>query len=367
MDRYAISFLEKILRIYSPSRRELNISNFIADTMEKEFGFQKVNIDGAYNVTGEIGNGRPRILLAGHMDTVPGRLPVRIDGDRIHGRGAADAKSSLAGMLIAGSRSSNDLQGTIIAAAVSDEEGSGQGIRELIKRGVDADYVIFGEPSGVDNITIGYKGRVAFNLRCKTASVHASAPWMSVNAIEKAFEVWGTIQDYIKKNENEHDRYHSISGCLTKVRGGTSHNVLPSECELTVDIRVPPHLSSSMVLDEIGAVINKYRTDVSFPDLELEVSDQTEPFQTDKNSTLIRALVVSILQVRKKRPMLLYKTGTGDMNLLGPALNSPVITYGPGNPHLSHTNKESIEIPEFLQAIEIYSKLVSNLVRMHGK
>jgi LysW-gamma-L-lysine carboxypeptidase len=112
-------------------------------------------------------------------------------------------------------------------------------------------------------------------------------------------------------------------------------------------------------------IIEKYQTDLSFPKIEIEVGDMTEPFETDRNSLLVKALTMAISQIAKKRPLLLRKTGTGDMNAYGHAFKIPVVTYGPGNPHLSHTHKEYIEISEYLSSIEIYHKAILNLYKFH--
>src|SRR5690348_14618506 len=91
---YPVSLLLSMLNLYSPSGDE----NQVASYLESEFrrnGLQ-TRRDATGNVIGEIGTGRPRILLCGHMDTVPGRIPVKIEDDQVYGRGSVDAKSSLA-------------------------------------------------------------------------------------------------------------------------------------------------------------------------------------------------------------------------------------------------------------------------------
>ncbi|MEM3382830.1 MAG: M20/M25/M40 family metallo-hydrolase [Nitrososphaerales archaeon] len=365
MEENAVNFLEDILRIYTPSGKEEPLSRFLAEKM-KRFGFKDVIIDKVNNVIGTIGSDSPSLLLCGHMDTVPGIQPVKISEGLMFGRGAVDAKSSLAAMIMAASKFVDKGNfGKIIVAGVVDEEGTGMGIKELIKNDVKADYAIFGEPSGIENITIGYKGRISLTIICKTASVHASAPWMSQNAIEKAFEVWNAVRAYALEKKDEKNRFDSLTACVTKIRGGTAHNVLPGACRITLDIRIPPKMSCSTVYQDIMNIIEKYQTDLSFPKIGVEVGDMTEPFETDRNSLLIKALAMAIFEITRKRPLLLRKTGTGDMNAYGHAFKVPVVTYGPGNPHLSHTRKEFIEISEYLSSIEIYRKVIINLYKFH--
>ena len=365
MDGSPLEFLEEILKIYSPPMREGQLSRFLKDRMSGKLGFSNVRTDSLNNVYGEIGSGETKLLLCGHMDTVPGRQPVKVTNELIYGRGASDAKSALAAMIWAASSfSQKSLDGKILMVGVTDEEGNGRGIKELIRSGVKADNAIFGEPSGIDNITIGYKGRLVLKIRCETASVHASAPWMSENAVERIMEVWLAVKDYAKSKKCEGSYYNSLSICLTQIKGGSAHNVTPGECEITLDVRVPKHLSCGHVRADLEDVVSKFQVSVSFPKIQTEVQDMTEPFETEKSSTLIRALTHAILKVREKRPILLRKTGTGDMNVLGHALNIPVVTYGPGNPHLSHTRKEYVEISGYLASIEVYKHVIMNLFKI---
>lgn len=157
MSDYPVRLLTKLLEIYSPSGREEEISSFLAKEMTHlGFHVQKDNIG---NVIGEVGQGKPVILLCGHMDTVSGYIPVRVEDNKLYGRGAVDAKAALAAMIIASSTLAKaGLSNKILVVGAVDEEGSGKGIKHLIKEGISPDYAIFGEPSGIENIIIGYKG-----------------------------------------------------------------------------------------------------------------------------------------------------------------------------------------------------------------
>ncbi|HEU4824138.1 MAG TPA: hypothetical protein VFS97_11990, partial [Nitrososphaeraceae archaeon] len=90
---YAIELLKKALEIYTPSRSEALLANLIKEKCLDDLGFEKVSIDSVGNVIATKGSGSPRILLCGHMDTVPGHIPVRMDSGFLFGRGASDAKA----------------------------------------------------------------------------------------------------------------------------------------------------------------------------------------------------------------------------------------------------------------------------------
>jgi LysW-gamma-L-lysine carboxypeptidase len=95
------------------------------------------------------------------------------------------------------------------------------------------------------------------------------------------------------------------------------------------------------------------------------IEDMTEPFEADHSSPIVRALSLSILDIGKVRPVLLRKTGTGDMNVLGNSLKIPMVTDGPGEPHVSHSKDERVEIQSYLTSIEIYNRALFHTSRLH--
>jgi [amino group carrier protein]-lysine/ornithine hydrolase len=364
---FAIELLRNSLEIYSPSRSESILANFLKDVC-LDLGFEQANIDSVGNVVAMKGSGSPVILLCGHMDTVPGIVPVRLDGDYMYGRGASDAKAPLISMLL-GAADFPKQNGTIIFAGVVDEEGNATGIKNLVKdRNLRPHYAIFGEPSGIDNITVSYKGRLEIRLLCDVNnSAHASAPWISLNAIEEIYNIWANLKKVLDSYEinNSKNKADLVSYSITEVNGGSSHNVTPQKCRMTIDIRIPANLSCDDILSLLDAKLNEIKKDKNDITIKYHVEDRTEPFQASASSTLVRSLVLSIWDNRKKRPLLLKKTGTGDMNILGNVLNIPVVTYGPGDPHSSHTVNERVYIPEYLTGIEIYKNTLFHMIRLH--
>ena len=361
---YAIKLLKKALEIYTPSRSEAELANLIKEKCLDDLGFESVNIDSVGNVIATKGSGDPRILLCGHMDTVPGQIPVRIDSGFLFGRGASDAKAPLISMLLACSEFKQS--GTIIFAGVVDEEGNATGIKELAKNKLSIDYAIFGEPSGINKITISYKGRLALRLTCDVLdSAHASAPWLSKNSIEEVYEVWKLLSNEISSKYNKTDiKSKSVSFSLTEISGGSSHNVTPQKCKITIDIRVPNGVKCLEVLDYLDNSI-KNISETRKLKVTYRIEDMTEPFEADHSSPLVRALSLSILDICKIRPVLLRKTGTGDMNVLGNSLNIPMVTYGPGEPHVSHSKDEKVELQSYLTSIEIYNRTLFHTSRLH--
>jgi LysW-gamma-L-lysine carboxypeptidase len=361
---YAIELLNRSLKEYTPSRAEASLANLIKDKSIDELGFEKTNIDNVGNVIATKGSGRPVIMLCGHMDTVPGRIPVRMEYGYLYGRGASDAKSSLIAMLLAASEFPKQ-RGTIIFAGVVDEEGNATGIKELVRSKSTIDYAIFGEPSGISNITIAYKGRFAFRLTCDVGtSAHASAPWLAKNSIEEVYDFWQAIQLEIGRLDSGSDKSSKVTCSLTEISGGSSHNVTPQKCKITVDIRIPTTNTSRKIQELVASIVKEVSIKKNIR-ATYRIEDMTEPFEADHTSPLVRALSLSIIDVCRKRPILLRKTGTGDMNILGNAFRIPVVTYGPGDPHSSHTVDERISIAEYISSIEVYSTTLFHTSRLH--
>ena len=361
---YAIELLKKSLDLYTPSRSEGQLANLLKDKCINDLGFEQAHIDSVGNIIATKGRGYPRILFCGHMDTVPNKVPVRIENGFLYGRGASDAKAPLISMLLAASEFPKQ-NGTIIFAGVVDEEGNATGSKHLVKNNLDVDYAIFGEPSGIENITISYKGRLAIKLICDVLdSAHASAPWLAKNSIEEAYDFWNAIKTSINNNYEKEKRSTSVSCCLTEISGGSSHNVTPQKCKITMDIRIPTTQTCQQVLDSITGIILKISKEKGVK-TNFIIEDSTEPFEANFSSPLVRSLVLSVLDVCKKRPMLLRKTGTGDMNIIGNAFKIPVVTYGPGDPHSSHSINEHIRIDEYLSGIEVFKRSLFHMSRIH--
>jgi len=355
--------LKQMLEIYSPSGKEKELAHFLEEKMVN-LGFKNVRLDKAGNVFGEVGRGSPTILLCGHMDTVPGRLPVKVDNGRIYGRGAVDAKSSLAAMIVAASKLvGQEMKGRIMVAGVVDEEGRGRGIRQVVHDRLGVDYAIFGEPSGVKNITIGYRGRLEVKILCETEPGHAGAPSGFNNAIEKAYGVWSQIRSWsVQRQETSRSPFYSTTASLTSIRGGEASNVIPSKCKLTVDVRLPPSLDCRKAIDQLKATIQNYKRKNPGVNLKMRIGDKVEPFIAKKDSLLVKALTWAIEDTVGGPVRLLRKTGTGDMNIFAAKMIVPVVTYGPGNSRLSHTLNEYIEISEYLATIEVYRRTAEKLL-----
>ena len=367
-DGYAVDLLTRMLNIYSPSGNEEHISLFLADEMKK-LGF-KVHRDQVGNVIGEIGEGSPIVLLCGHMDTVEGEIPIRVEDGKLYGRGSVDAKGPLAAMIVAASNFvEGNFPGKILVVGVVDEEGSGKGIQYFVEEGIQPDFAIFGEPSGLEKVVFGYKGILTVKVTVETPSGHSAAPWLFDNAIEKAMDFWKQINKLHLREEKLKSRFYSITSCLTGIKGGnTSASFIPSYCEILVQLRIPPQLTPEQVFEEVMRKIDRYKATNPKVTVTVETVDVAKAFEADRRSVIVRALAWGIRKTTLNYASFSRKTGTGDMNVLGNSLKIPVVTYGPGDSRLDHTPNEHIDIQEYLDSIEVLKKTLTklpNLAKRH--
>jgi LysW-gamma-L-lysine carboxypeptidase len=361
--RFATKMLEKALRLYTPSLSEKPMAEFLVDKCD-DLGFEDIQIDEVGNVIAKKGTGAPKILLCGHMDVVPGKVKVRKEGDALYGRGASDAKAPLMAMLFAAASISNN-NGTVIFVGAVDEEGNATGIKNLVKKEMGIDYAVFGEPSGIKQVTIAYKGRLAINLKVSVDdSSHASAPWLSKNAINESMIFVRELKEKLEENQSSRSKGMQLTATMTEIKGGTSHNVTPKECETTFDIRIPVDMNCKTIEQQISQIVKEI-AEKREVEAFYSIIDETEPFEAAHNSPLVRAFTLGVMDIEHSRPTLIRKTGTGDMNVLGNQWNIPVVTYGPGDPHEAHTIDEKVSIEEYLRGIEILKKTLQHLKRLH--
>jgi len=363
--KFTTKMLEKALRLYTPSLSERPMAEFLADKCD-DLGFEDIQIDEVGNIIAKKGSGSPKILLCGHMDVVPGKVKVRKEGDSLYGRGASDAKAPLMAMLFAAA-SIKENQGTVTFIGAVDEEGNAIGIKNIVKKQMDIDYAVFGEPSGIKQVTIAYKGRLAIKLKISVSdSSHASAPWLSKNAIEESIIFVKELKEKLEANQEDKTKGMLLTATMTEIKGGTSHNITPKECETLFDIRIPVDMNCKNIEQKIATLVKEISQEREV-DAFYSILDETEPFEAPHNSSLVRAFTLGIMQVEKSRPTLIRKTGTGDMNVLGNQWKIPVVTYGPGDPHEAHTIDEKVSIEEYLKGIEVFKATLQHLKRLHDK
>jgi len=336
-----IAFLEAMLSIPSPSGSEDAIAGYLSRQMAT-LGY-RAGRDEAGNVVGEIGdpNAGRVIVLLGHMDTVPGLIPLWEEEGRLYGRGAVDAKGPLATFVLAAARVAPQLNGTCLRViGAVEEESHGRGARHLARTMPPPYCAIVGEPSDWQGVTLGYKGMLTFDCQLRQPGGHSAG--QNPGPAEKAVALWNNLMMYAAQhNGGRSGHFDTIDPALRDFC--TCSDGLSDGVDMNVVIRLPPGLQPAMLRQEIrnwcnGAQLKFYPSD--------------PPFQAEKNTPLVRAMLKSV-RAEGGQPRFKLKTGTSDMNIVGPAWGCPIVAYGPGDSSLDHTPDEHITVDEFLRGIDV--------------
>ncbi len=309
-----VIFLKGALDHYSPTGSTNKMGEFLV-TWAKEHGMDGEMINGmaVINPKAEV------LLMLGHMDTVPGELPVKLDDKAgiITGRGAADAKGPLCAAISALAKH-RELWDKVCIVGVPDEEGKSQ-TAQFIRDEWSERPVIILEPSTWQGITLSYMGRLA--IRCTTTCELSHAGHLKPFAAEELCKVWTElVKDQIVRIRNfQGNNTKGIMALDIRFREGTPEDILS---------KIPE-------------------------DIKVEVMEKTMPYTANKNTKLTRTFLRAVREVGGT-PVFKRKTGTSDMNVLGEKwTDAPMVAYGPGDGNLGHTNHEQIEIDEYLKGIEV--------------
>lgn len=339
----------ELLKTYSPTGYEEKAVRRYVEIVSS-IGIGNVYVDYAGNALLDYGEGNGKwVLLAGHIDTVSGELPVTYDGNVFKGRGAVDAKGPLVAMTVGALEAFKHI-GTkcrVTVAALVGEEGKSPGARALIKslisKGIRPNAIIVGEPSGCDGVVVGYRGSIKLKLKCIGSGGHSSDPNKGVSAIEELINLWLNVRSLSTSLQ--------VSMGMNYIRGGEAFSVIPKECEALVDIRIPVDLELPVIKSKIIEYISSSSTKC-VP----EVIEETPPVRVSINMPIVRALIRSIIRNGLK-PIPSIKLGTSDMNLLV-SLTNNIVSYGPGRPELSHTDYEEISINELELSAKVYRDVI---------
>ena len=354
-----------MVETYSPTGHESKISSLVKITMD-DIGYS-TSVDKVGNIIGQIGSGKPIILLCGHLDTITPELPTHIEDGILYGRGAVDAKSPLAAMIIAG-KLAHDRRypGTIYVVGAVSEEGDNLGILTIIEAKLKADYGVFGEPTNTRAISIGYRGCMVAEVTMNNESGHSSAPWAYPNAIEKSVEFYNYLKEEAKNQGDASTGFDSLSISLREIKGGENIGVIPRHCKMIIELRLPPKIDAKKCRVWFENKVRYYVGENNAEDITYKIIDEIDPYITDKKNLLVKAFSQTIYKKFGDAVALLKKTGTSDMNYYGKAFKVPVITYGPGESRLSHTDKEKVLINDYLTSIEILTDSILRVAELYN-
>ena len=336
-----VEFLKGALEIPSVSGEEKAVAEYLALGM-KPLGYAKAWVDEAGNARGEIGTGPLQVVLLGHIDTVPGVVPVRIEGDKLYGRGSVDAKGPFVTFVLACAGLGKETLSRMtlhVVGAVEEEAPTSKGARFVVDK-LGPEFVVIGEPSGWDAITLGYKGRLVVKVRREKDVFHSAH--FEPNAGEELIAYFNSVKAWAEAANVGQGPFAQVQYDLRDFK--MEQIDTKAVAEMTLGLRLPPRLLPEKTKEYVQAYAS--------PAFELSFFGAEVPYVGPKDTALSRALRVAIRQSGGE-PVFKYKTGTADMNVVAPHWPVPMVAYGPGDSQLDHTPSEHVLVPEFLKAIEV--------------
>ena len=280
-----------------------------------------------------------RVLLAGHLDTVPtaDNVPSRILGDRLFGCGTSDMKSGDAVLLhLAATLPDPAYDLTFVLYDNEEVEAARNGLGRLVRdhrEWLDADLAVLLEPTdGV--VEAGCQGTLRVELTLHGTRAHSARSWLGDNAIHAAAPVLSTLAAYDARSVD-------IDGCVyreglqaVRIAGGHAGNVVPDSCVVTVNFRFAPDRTQEQALEHVHDV---------FPGIHLVCTDSSPGALPGLSSPAAQHFLAAVGQEPRA------KYGWTDVARFA-ALGIPALNFGPGDPNLAHTRHESVVMSQITNA-----------------
>ena len=274
-----------------------------------------------------------RVILAGHLDTVPvnGNLPSTVVEDLIYGCGTADMKSGVALALhLAATLPDPRCDVTYLFYEAEEVDAKFNGLRLVTQSRPEwllADFAVLLEPT-YGAVEAGCQGTLRATVRTTGRRAHTARAWRGVNAIHAAGEVLRRLADY-------RARTVTIDGCTyreglsaVRIAGGVAGNVVPDECTVDVNLRFAPDRAEKEALEHVREVLDGF---------EVEPADSAPGALPGLTAAPAREFLAAV----GTEPA--AKLGWTDVARFA-ALGIPALNYGPGDPLLAHTPDEHVEI-----------------------
>ena len=279
-----------------------------------------------------------RVILAGHVDTVPvaGNLPARVEGSRLYGCGTTDMKSGLAVQLrLAASLTSPSRDVTYVFYDCEEVAADRNGLLRLSRHSPEllaGDFAVLMEPSSGE-VEGGCQGTLRAEVTVPGQRAHTARSWMGRNAIHEAGAVLDVLRAYAPRQpEVDGLRYHEGLNAVG-IRGGVAGNVVPDECAVTVNYRFAPDLTGEQAAEFVRSVFSAWPVTV------LDVADGARP-------GLGQPAAAEFVEVVGGTPR--AKLGWTDVARFS-ALGIPAVNYGPGISEIAHTAGEYVEIAKIAE------------------
>lgn len=338
----AIDLTRALCDIESVSGNEQHIADVVEDAMAQFAHLEVLRNGDAVVARTNLGRER-RVVIAGHLDTVPvnNNLPTRIDGDFLVGRGTVDMKAGVAVQLkLAAELTQPTVDITWIwydhEEVDSDLNGLGRLAREQPEL-LAGDFAILGEPTRAQ-IEGGCNGTLRVDVTTRGKRAHSARAWVGINAIHRAAPILSVLAAYEPREIEVDGLAYRESLNAVAISGGVAGNVIPDECTVTLNYRFAP----SRTGDDAIAHVRELFAVVADYDVEITVTDLAEGARPGLEAPLVQDFMNAVGGVAHP------KYGWTDVARFS-ALGIPAVNYGPGDPLLAHADDERVDVAEIVE------------------
>ena len=347
-----VKLLRQAISIPSVSGNEAEVAHYLVSQM-RTFA-REAFVDDAGNAVALVGHGPLNVTFLGHIDTVPGDIPVGIKEGNLYGRGSVDAKgpfcTAVAAASLLGEEVLEKLTFTLIGA-VEEEVPSSKGARFALQNYPKPDLLIIGEPSGWGAVMLGYKGRLVLKLEMQKENFHSAGE--GTTAAEDLVACWQRVKTWADEfNTDIKGIFDQVQVALQRVN--SESDGLRQRAQGVIGLRLPPALPPQEARERLEHLLLDSSQNLTFLGSEV-------PYRSPKDTPLTRAFRTAI-RSQEGKPRLKLKTGTSDMNVVAPRWDVPMLAYGPGDSALDHTPHEHLSLKEYERSIQVSKRALDNLV-----
>ncbi|EKF20433.1 M20 family metallopeptidase [Nitratireductor pacificus] len=377
--RDALFFLQQAVgcKTVSPPGNEIVLARMIkarlADAGIDARIFQENEHQANLVATLKSGAPGPRLVLSGHLDTVPigdaiwkhDPFSAVIDDGRIYGRGTVDMKGGLLALLFAFMQQKDVAPdrwcGELVFAATYGEEIGALGAATMVREGQipEFDAMIIAEPTN-NRLVIAHKGVIWLRVTSFGRTAHGSMPASGTNAVDKLHLFYDRLQS-MDLGGTSTPLLSNPTFAVTTFNGGRNTNVIPDLCRMTVDIRTVPGQDHREVVAHVQAIAAALTAEDPEARFEVETTLDLPGLLTDEGAGIVRdcrkVLAARAPGADAVRGAQYFTDASAFI-----AHGGDIVILGPGAPELAHQTDEHLAVDDYFDAIEIYRQIIGRFL-----
>ncbi len=329
---------------------------------------------GRTNIVARVGRGLPRLLVVGHLDTVPAGDGWATDpftlvekDSKLFGRGTVDDKGATAAMLLAGKylqSRERDLTGEVILVGAADEErGSRLGMCWLLdEKIVEADLAIIPDAANdMRKVYVAEKAALFYRITSFGKQAHGSTPEKGINAITNLMEVVRRL-GAMRFDVTSHRLLTPPTFNVGMIEGGVAPNVVPAMCTADLDMRFLPGDSGERIVAKIEQICRDVEREIPGARFELAVRQMDTPIELPESHPLVEAVVHETEAVLGRAPVPAGVSGSTVAKSCM-AHGIPAVNFAPGDGGLAHMADECVDVDSLVNFAHVLTRILLRLMR----